>query len=248
MTAHLTEEEQLDALKRWWKENGKSTVIGAALAVAGYLGWGAWQDQQQLQAEAASATYQALVQAVGVEQGQALSDDTQATIKHLAGELKADHSGNLYAAQAALYLAKLAVEDNDLDAAAAELQWVLDQKGDTSLELLARSRLARVQLAQSKYDEALALIPETMSDSFKSNFAETRGDILLAKGDTEGARGAYQLAIDSLIPELETRRPLLQMKVSDLQAVAVSPVATPSDSDESEQALPAEDETAGDNS
>ncbi len=46
MAEHLSEEEQLEALKRWLSENGTSTVVGVVLAISGYLGWGFWQDKQ----------------------------------------------------------------------------------------------------------------------------------------------------------------------------------------------------------
>ncbi len=34
-----TEEEQIEAIKRWWKENGVSLLIGAAIAAAGVFAW-----------------------------------------------------------------------------------------------------------------------------------------------------------------------------------------------------------------
>ena len=59
--ADRSEEEQLDIVKRWWKENGTSLIAGAALAAAGVFGWNAWQNYQQGQSEAASVRYQQLV-------------------------------------------------------------------------------------------------------------------------------------------------------------------------------------------
>jgi predicted negative regulator of RcsB-dependent stress response len=50
---HITEEEQIEALKRWWEENGKQTLLGIALIVGGYFGWQAWTDHGVEQASAA---------------------------------------------------------------------------------------------------------------------------------------------------------------------------------------------------
>ena len=86
MAEHLTEEEQLEALKRWWKENGQSTIIGVLLAVSGYLGWTFWQDSQRSSAEAASAIYQDLIDAVSVQPGEELSDEKRTSVNHLADQ------------------------------------------------------------------------------------------------------------------------------------------------------------------
>ncbi len=246
MTAHLTEEEQLETLKRWWAENGKSTVIAVVLAVAGYLGWNSWQDSHQANAEQASATYQTLMEALANEPGQELSEEQVANVTHLAGELKEKHKGNLYASQAAMFLAKLAVDKGDLDGAAAELQWVIDRDVDKAVTLLARARLARVKIAQQDYAAALALVQETRNPAFTATFAEIRGDILLQQGNTQEARAAYRLAMDNLVPGLEGRAQLLQIKLDDLQTSPVV-VTQPSQADE---ALESEnlDGAAGENS
>ncbi len=235
MTAHLTEEEQVEALKRWWAENGTSAIVGVVLAVSGYLGWGFWQDQQQANAEAASASYQTLMEAVVSEPGQLLSDEKTATANHLADELKAQHATSLYASQAALFKAKLAVESGDLTLAATELSWVIERNVEPALTLLSRARLARVQLDLEQYDQALGTVADANSGSFKAMFAEIRGDVLLAQGKVGEARAAYQLALDNLITEQMNRRPLLEIKINDLQTVST------------QTNLPAAEEPAADN-
>ncbi len=222
MTAHLTEEEQLEALKRWWNENGKSTIAAVVLAVGGYFGWESWQTSQQQQAEAASALYQDLLEAAIVEPGQSLDDATAATANHLAATLKDSHSSSLYAAQAALILAKLSVEDGRLDEAAVELEWVLAQKPELELRLLAQLRLARVAIAQQDYDKALSLL--TVADgvdlaSYSASYAEVRGDVYLMQGQTDQARNEYQSALAQLAAG-SSRRQILEMKLNDIQPVA----------------------------
>ena len=241
MADHLTDEEQIESMKRWWDDNGKSTLVGIALAVTGYFGWGAYQDGQQSAAEAAASSYEAFMQSINsAPQGQTPSAEQQATAKHLAKGLKAEHGSSLYAAQAALFMAQQAVNANDLERAATELQWVLDSGVETPLALLTRARLARVQLAQQAFDTALTTASDTDSGVFKSSFAEIRGDVLFAKAgaqseasagavDIAAARAAYQLALDNLLQEEASRGELLQMKIDNLQpaapVIAAAPVA-----------------------
>ncbi|GAA5315442.1 MAG: YfgM family protein [Candidatus Pelagadaptatus aseana] len=235
MSAHLTEEEQLEALKRWWNENGKSTVVGVAVVVAGYFGWQGWEANQQRQAEIASNSYQDIMEALEVAPGQPLSEEKRATVVHLSEGLKADHENSLYASQAALFLAKMAVEKDELGKAAAELQWVIERNVDGSLTRLAKNRLARVLLAQQDYDAALALVADSDSGAFKSLFAESRGDILLAKGDTQQARAAYELAQQSMTEADRSRFALLSMKLDDLKTASVVVEASEAINEDSQQ-------------
>jgi predicted negative regulator of RcsB-dependent stress response len=219
VTAHLTEEEQLEALKRWWNENGKSTIAAIALAVGGYFGWQGWQNQQQQQAEAASAMYQDLLEAAVVEPGQSLSESDKATATHLAGSLKSDHASSLYASQAALLMAKVAVEEARLEDAAAELEWVLAQKPGAEVELMTSLRLARIAIAQQDYTKAQSLLtkPQAELGSFAAAYAEVRGDAYLAQGEADLARSEYQQSLQ-LLAAGSSRRQILEMKINDIQA------------------------------
>ena len=232
MAVHLTEEEQLESLKRWWAENGKSTVIAVVLAVTAYLGWGVWKDRQQASAESAAAIYQNLLAALEADQGQAPSEEQAANVHHLAGQLKQDFGSSLYASQAALFAAKLAVESGELDKAANELEWVIDKNVDPALTLVTRARLARVRIAEGKLDAAVALLAEPKNTAFTATFAELRGDILLQQGKVNDARAAYRLAIDNLVEGQESRSRLLQVKLDDLQTtpMVTVPAGNPGDS------------------
>ena len=217
MAVHLTEEEQMAQLRRWWSENGKSTLIMVVLIVGGYLGWEAWQANQQANAESAGAVYQNLAQAVQIDETS--EDESQsATIEHLATELKQAFPDNLYASQAALFVAREAVQKGDLQVAAAELAWVIEKNADPALTLVAQSRLARLEMAQQNWDAALAQVQEPENEAFVSTFAELRGDILVEKGDATSARAAYQRALDHLVEGQEVRAQLLQIKLDNLQS------------------------------
>ena len=217
MSVHLSEEEQLEVLKRWWKDYGKTVVIAVLVAVAGYFGYTAWQDQKRQQAEQASAVYEQLLKLVNVEQGKTLTDADKATITHLAGELKDGNSSSMYAHSAAFFLAKLAVEDSKLDVAVNELKWVLSAQPEAATEQLARLRLARVLTAQKAYDDALAQLSPEPAAAFTSEYAEARGDILKLQGDLDAARTAFEKALAATDPQQQERYMLLQMKVNDLK-------------------------------
>lgn len=243
MAAHLSEDEQLESIKRWWAENGKSTVAGVVLAVGGYLGWGAWQDKQVADAEAASVIYQNLSQAMVQQPGQPLSDEKVTTAQSLAAQLKDNYPSSLYASQAALFKAKLAVEQGDLPTAVAELQWVIDKNVDPAMTLLVRARLARVLLDQQQYDRALAAVPDQGSGSFKSVFAEIRGDIFVSQNEPAKALAQYEQALLSLLPDQLDRSPLLQIKIDDLDG-SVSKTSAPSVNSADKGSEPASDEPA----
>ena len=233
MSVHLSEEEQLESLKRWWKDNGKTIAIAVLIAVAGYFGVTGWQDHQREKAEKASAAYEQLLKLVNVEPGKTLSEADRATITHLASELKSSNTNSMYAHTAAFFLAKLAVEANKLDEAANELKWVLSAKPDAATAQLARLRLARVLMAQQAYDDALSQLTPDPAAAFLPEYDEARGDILKLQGNLDAARAAYEKALSATEPQQQERYMLLQMKVNDLKVPvssasgAAAPEATP---------------------
>lgn len=220
MSVHLTEEEQIEVFKRWWKENGKFILIAIIAGVVGYFAWTGWQDKQRVAAEDVSARYDSLLKLVKVEPGKTLSDADRATAEHIAGELKEKNSKTIYASSAAFFLAKLAVDAGDLDKAVKELQWVLDKKPDVATTQLAHVRLARVLIAKEAYSDALAQISDEPSKAFVAEYSEVRGDILKAQGNKEAALTAYEKAIAETDPQQQERVMVLQMKADDLKLPA----------------------------
>ena len=47
MADYETEEEQIEALKDWWRENGNSLLIGVAVALVAVFGFRGWQTSVQ---------------------------------------------------------------------------------------------------------------------------------------------------------------------------------------------------------
>ena len=218
MADHITEEEQVEALKRWWKENGTSLLIGVLLAVGGYFGWQFWQAQQQQSREAASALFNDMMETGIADPGQTLTEQDIAKVTSIADELMTSYSKTLYANDAAMLLAKIAVDNNDLNTAEQHLRWILDNSPSDNVKALATLRLAVVLYSEDKLDEALELVSTAPDDSFSSRYAEVRGDILLAQGNTADARTAYQTAVDNLLQSQSSRRDIIQMKITDIDA------------------------------
>ncbi|WP_444932115.1 YfgM family protein [Microbulbifer sp. SSSA002] len=221
MAEHLTEQEQIETLKRWWAENGKGIMTGVVLALAGYFGYQWWQGDQRTKAEAASDLYQTFVEAVSANNNQPDSKQIT-TAKNVAEQLKNDFGKRIYASQAALRLAAISAESNDLEAAQQQLQWVLDNTAEASLELLAKRRLAAVLAARGEPDQGLKLLEGTVPPAFAALYSETRGDILKQKGDNAGARAAYEQALTELLPEQAGSTQLLRLKADSLAATESS--------------------------
>jgi predicted negative regulator of RcsB-dependent stress response len=219
---YQSEDEQVEALKRWFRENGRSLLIGAL--AAGLLVFAAysWQLRQQRQQEAASVDYQNLIEAMQQLENKS-TPEALATARHLADTLKTDFGSTAYAQFAALFNAKLAVQNNDLAQAEAELRWVLDHKPAQEIKLLAQLRLARVLHAKGDNAGALALLDDSNAGGYAAAFLQMKGDIANAGGDYSAARSAYEKA-----QELERKQanpvndPLLDMKLRDLSVTAAA--------------------------
>ncbi|WP_299975899.1 tetratricopeptide repeat protein [uncultured Pseudoteredinibacter sp.] len=217
MAEHLTEEEQLEAIKRWWDENGKALLTTALLIVAGYSGFQFWQTKQQAQAEAGSVVYEELLQAASPQNPTA---EQKNTAKFLAQQLVDEHSGSFYGISGDLFLAKIAVQANELDLAATHLNSAIAQGPSEALRPIVYQRLAKVQSAKGDNAAALATLDKGQTQAVIGSFAETRGDIYMAQNDADGARASYQLAIDSLAAEDIARRQPLQDKLASVPVAA----------------------------
>ncbi|XOV90218.1 MAG: YfgM family protein [Pseudomonadota bacterium] len=210
-----TEEEQIEAIKQWWNENGKSIVIGIVVALAAVFGYQGWQNRVQSTGEAASAIYEDMTAAIVLDSPFAtLTEEQRSTGRFLANQLKTDYADSAYAKFAALFLAKMAVDEENYATARDELNWALDSGLDDSLEVMTRIRLARVQLALGEPEAALETLNKVDPGEHQPTFEEVRGDIYMSKGDRTLAREAYQRALAGV--EDDQLRPMLQMKLDDL--------------------------------
>lgn len=213
MADHLSDEQQLEALKKWWQKNGFSLMLILVLAGGGWFGWSYWQKQQEQTAREASAVYMALLEALS----QWEADPSGANADRVAGHgetLKKLDDNGLYGQLAALAIARLAVADGDYDEASAELRWALEGSDDEAARSLIHYRLALMEFARGNGDEALALLDEPHAQQFDSLYQELRGDILADRGDDSQAKAAYEAA---LTPVGESQaRALLELKINQV--------------------------------
>ncbi len=205
MEIYETEEEQLDAVKRWWKENGQSTIIGLVLGVAIILGWNYWQAHKKAQTEQASALYGQLIVAVGA--------DKKDSAEKLVERIQSEYPKTEYAAYSSLLLAKLKVQQGDILKAQTLLKGIAAGT-DKELSNVAKIRLVRLMLASGEYEQGLQLINDVdpvTSSSFSGNYDELVGDLYVALDRFDQARTAYQKALEN-----GYKSPLLQFKIDDL--------------------------------
>jgi predicted negative regulator of RcsB-dependent stress response len=186
-----TEEEQVEALRKWWDDNGRSTLFAIIIALAGGFGWQGWKQHQQQQAEAASIRYEELLEATG----QSDFESQKATISHLAEELKSDYSGSVYAQFASLHLARLAVMEDDLESAERELRVVLTMNPPPEVRVLAELRLARVVAARGNPQGGMEILNTAQVGAYEPAYAEARGDMHVQMGEADLAVKAYQRAV-----------------------------------------------------
>jgi predicted negative regulator of RcsB-dependent stress response len=199
-----TDEEQLEAIKKWWKENGRSIIAGVVIGLGGLLGWRGWVSYHENQAKAASEHFNALYTA-------AERNDTKVVFQN-SKVLKTSYSSTPYAALAALETAKLKAQEGDLDTAKVELQWAIDHSPQETVRNVATIRLARVLIDQQKYDMALDVLSNQLPSGYTALVEEVRGDAWVGKGETDKARAAYDRAIVSSGGNIE----YLRMKRDDL--------------------------------
>ena len=207
MDIYASDEEKAEAIKQWWRDNGRSVIAGIILGLAAIFGFRYWMNYQQVQTQQAAVIYQqASIQ---------LSQSQAADAERMVETLMQDYASTAYAVFAALEMAQSKLSRGEADAAANYLNWVKEEAKLQSHRELATLRLARVYFSQDKLDEALSLIAETDSQAFSSLFAELEGDIKLAQGDSRAAYTAYQQALTQLTPG-EPRQSLIEIKLDDV--------------------------------
>lgn len=201
------DEEQLEALQKWWKENGRTIVAGVVIGLAGVFGWNYYRAQAEREAEAASRIYEQMV-------------DMAAANDHLEAMQRAEiliqnYADSGYATLAALLGAKSAMAAGQRESAERSLRWVIENAERPELRDVARLRLARLMIDAGDSGASLSLLDQVNTAELSASVRELRGDTYAADGDTNAARDAYAsaLATDTLDPDTRAR---LQMKLDDL--------------------------------
>ena len=205
----LQEQEQVDALKAFWKQYGNLVTWGLIAVLAAFAAWNGWNWYQRDQGIKAGAMFDELERA-------AVAGDGDRTAR-VFSDLKQRYPGTAYAEQGGLLSARVLYEKGKPDDARAALAWVADNATEAEYRTVARLRLAGVMLDAKQYDEALKQLDAAKAEGFEALVADRRGDILLAQGKKDEARAAYQAAWKAMDEKLDYRR-LIDAKLTALGA------------------------------
>ncbi|AXH82970.1 TPA: YfgM family protein [Haemophilus influenzae] len=204
MAYSIEEEQEINQLKEWWKENGKTIIVAFILGVGGMFGWRYWQAHQAEQIAQASAQYDALINSV--------QQDEQAKKANIEQFVQAN-SKTAYAVFALLDEAKKATEKQDFSAAEANLNQALTQSQDEVLTSIIALRLSAVQFQLGQLDNALTTLNQVKGESFNARKAILTGDIQIAKGDKVAAKNSFEQAQQS---GSQLEQQMAKMKLNNL--------------------------------
>ena len=204
MAYSIEEEQEINQLKDWWKENGKTIIVAFILGVGGMFGWRYWQTHQAEQIAQASAQYDALIYSA--------QQDEQAKKANIEQFVQAN-SKTAYAVFALLDEAKKATEKQDFAAAEANLNQALTQSPDEVLTSIVALRLSAVQFQLGQLDNALTTLNQVKGESFNARKAILTGDIQVSKGDKVAAKNNFEQAQQS---GSQLEQQMAKMKLNNL--------------------------------
>jgi len=215
---YLSEREQAEQLRGWLRENWIWLVAGVALTLGGYYGYRWWQSREAARGAAAEQRFAAMLDAIsGGKREEGLK---------IAAEVTGEYADTPYADQATLVLARLDVDTGDLAAAEAKLSKVAESSRDPDLRIVARLRLARVQLAQGRYDDAWKSLDAVAIPQVQARVLELRGDVKLAQGDKAAALDNWRKAEAAIAADpqgsAQVDTELLRLKIDEQGAAAAA--------------------------
>jgi|TARA_B110000438_G_scaffold256195_1_gene263518 predicted negative regulator of RcsB-dependent stress response len=204
---HQTEEQQVEAIKTFWSENGNAIIAGLVIGFSGFIGLNYYNDYKLQQELNTSEAYQTMMEA---------STEEGANFEAAGNAFIAENDASSYAMLTSIALAKEAAENQNWAKAETYLSTAIEKSVDDGIKAIATVRLARVQLQLEKYEAALATLAPELPESFDASVEEIKGDIYFKQGKSELARTAYQAAIDGAS---DSSNPALQMKLDNLAQV-----------------------------
>lgn len=208
MADFLSDEEQVERLRRWWSENGLALIAAVVLAVGGVVGWRWYQDWRVERAAAAADAYAAYLDA------RAVGEDATALFDAIATE----HEGTIYHVFALFFEAKDAVAATDLDGAVLRLTESVALADEEVLKDAARLRLARVLYEMDSPAAALVQLGAVEGAGYEDDVAELTGDIHFSQGALGAAREAYRAAFEAAAAG--PHREVLELKLRSVPVAA----------------------------
>lgn len=213
MSVYMTEEEQLEAIKKWWQRNNTWIMLVLSCILLAYSGYKYWNWHVEKVNTQASNTYEHLMIA--------FSESDNKSVRSYANQLISNYDNTVYADAARLALAKLLVSKNKLDKARAMLEQVVINSKMSALKQVARMRIARLFAAEKSYDQALKELAVVNDSSYMPVINELKGDIFAATGQYQQAITSYKEAI-SEVRNHGMGNLFLEMKTNELAALAQS--------------------------
>lgn len=207
MDVYNTEEEQVEAIKKWWSENGKSIIAGIVIGIMAIFGWRGYESHTSTQEKEASILYEQLLIASRKEETDSM--------RSIANSIISDYKPSIYAIFAKLMLAKTESELGNFENAETHLYSILDNNLRDEFKHIARLRLIRVLIANNKLQSADDLLKNTELNQFIAQYKELQGDLYAKQGKIKEAEQAYQNALINFVGTEETQS-ILQMKLDDL--------------------------------
>ncbi|MBV1910752.1 MAG: tetratricopeptide repeat protein [Kangiellaceae bacterium] len=217
--SYQTEEQQIEQLKEWWKDNGTPLIVGAVLGLSGFFGYRYWTEGQIAIQESASEAY--------TQVSEQIENKDTAKLVEAAQAVKTQFPKTSYAILSALQLAKAAVDEKNLDKAMTELTWVVDNHSNNELVEIAKIRLARILIAQEKADQALPLLTFENESGYFEFASMIKGDALLSLGKKAEALEAYRAAESA--GKTTASHPTMKLQI---EALAMGEVAAPAPTSE----------------
>ncbi|WP_137297332.1 tetratricopeptide repeat protein [Psychromonas sp. SP041] len=211
-----TEEQQVDAIKKWWSDNGTMLVVGAVIGLAGLWGWRYYGETVSTSQEQASTEFAQVLVKYDAKGEEHSTTEMQTFI--------ADNKGNSYATLAAMLLAKEAVQAGDFALAKTQLTDLLASNEYAPLNPVIELRLARVNAELGDYDAALSTLNNITEEGFLIKANQSKGAVYLKQGNIESARASFQAAVDASEGRVD---PILQLQLDDLAVAKVEVAPAP---------------------
>lgn len=190
MAEFESDDQQVEAIKKWWKENGASLVLGLGIGIAALLGWREYLAYQTEHSAEASDLFEAV-------QTQIVNETLDDAAINNAELIKNEYEDTPYAALVSLLLARHEYDKGNTESALTHLRWAMENSTETDVKYIASLRLARLLVAEKKYDEAEAILLAEHPAGFTAGYEELKGDLYVAKGEIAMARVAYDKAINA---------------------------------------------------